>query len=95
MARLLLVVGVARVGDDDLKAGGQEDVVEGAQVVGEDAVGERGDDDADDVGARRGERARQAVGDIAEIGDGALDAGAKLVATPFRDGGGRATRSRR
>ena len=53
---------------------GRKDVVEGAQIVGEDAVGERGDDDADRPGARRGERARELVRNVGEIAHRALDA---------------------
>ena len=37
----LLAGEVARVGDEDVEPGGQEDVVQRLQVVGEDAVGER------------------------------------------------------
>ena len=78
---LLFLGRIARVEHEDLEAGRQEGVVKGAQIVGEDAVGERGDDDADGAGARRGERARQPVGDVGELAHGALDHGAKVGET--------------
>ena len=44
------------------------------QIVREDAVGERRNDDADSVGARRGKGARELVGDVGEVAHRALDA---------------------
>ena len=83
---------VARVEDEDLKAGRQKHVVQAAQVVAEDAVGERWDDDADGAGARRGEGAGQLVRDIGEVVDRALDALPEVRAKPSPGGAARATR---
>ena len=57
---------VAPVEHHHLEAGWQERIVQRPQIVGEDAIGERGNEHADGTGVRRSERAGELIGDVVQ-----------------------------
>ncbi len=70
----LLELGVANVQHQRFDSGRTEHILDGGQIIVEDAIGQRGDDDAHDIGASRGQRARQVVRNVVERGHGGGDA---------------------
>ena len=81
---LLLRRLVAPVEHHHLEAGRQEGIVQCPQIVGKDAVGERGNEHADGAGVRRGQGAGELVGDVAQRLHGACHARAQVRRDHFR-----------
>ena len=83
---LLLHAGIMRVADLDLEVGVAQAVIDAAHHVGKDVVGQRRDQHADHVGARRGQRPRIGVGNVAERLDCRRDLPAQIFghAAPAR-----------
>jgi hypothetical protein len=76
---LALDVGL-RVTEDHVVAGAPGDLLRAAYDEGEERVGDIGDDQSDRPGPATGQAAREAVRDVARLGDGSLDSAARILA---------------
>ena len=75
---------VARIGKLDAVAAAVHGIIDAAQHIGEHIVGEGGDQNADHLGALRGQRACREIGHIAELLGGALDPDTLVDGEGFR-----------